>query len=306
MAPRLTRALAALRDGFDQLSPGRDRATDGWVGNEEHQAHTSGHNPDDTAGSRAEYTDTDDVPEVRAIDVDADLRHPTVDMSAAVARILATPADRRRLRYVIWQRRIASASSGWVWRPYDGDNPHTAHAHFSGNPDTDDDGQPWSVATMGATMEHTAAQLTAYPWQYAGSGMPGVPARHSTLWVLGSTYTNLAALAAKVDAIAATLAGHANGDWLRERFAEIDQRFTTLGDQVDDVPADVVDQLGDVGPADLVDALAAAGFDLDALAAAIAARTGDQVDQAPGSVTVDGGAVGHVDDGDQAAMLEQR
>jgi hypothetical protein len=37
----------------------------------------------------------------------------------------------RRLRYIIYNRRIWSASSGWVQKRYTGASAHTEHAHFS-------------------------------------------------------------------------------------------------------------------------------------------------------------------------------
>jgi hypothetical protein len=37
----------------------------------------------------------------------------------------------RRLRYIIWNRRIWSASSDWVQKTYTGASAHTEHAHFS-------------------------------------------------------------------------------------------------------------------------------------------------------------------------------
>jgi hypothetical protein len=36
-----------------------------------------------------------------------------------------------RLTYVIYNRRIWSATGGWTGRAYDGASPHTDHAHFS-------------------------------------------------------------------------------------------------------------------------------------------------------------------------------
>lgn len=35
------------------------------------------------------------------------------------------------LKYVIYNRRIASANTGWEWAPYYGSNPHTDHIHVS-------------------------------------------------------------------------------------------------------------------------------------------------------------------------------
>lgn len=150
-APILTPALVALRHGFDVASPGRDRTTDGWIGNAAHQLEVSGHNPDDTPGVRAEYSDSDSIPEVRAIDVDVDLR-ASFTMQDVINRILLTPNDLRRLRYIIFNRTIWSRNGGWVGNTYSGTDPHTNHAHFSGDPLTDNDSSPWSVEQFGDTM----------------------------------------------------------------------------------------------------------------------------------------------------------
>ena len=146
----LTVALTALFDAFDIAFPTRDTTTDGWIGNAAHQAEVSGHNPDDTPGVRAEYSDADTKPEVRAIDVDADLRTTGYRMQDAIDAILATERDRRRLAYIIYAETIWSAKSNWQPNHYGGSDPHTTHAHFSGTPDYDEDGAAWSVAKMGA------------------------------------------------------------------------------------------------------------------------------------------------------------
>jgi len=165
MAWRVTRSLAALGDGFNTAFPLRLKDSDGSIGDEAHQDHVSGHNPDDTAGSLAEYSDLDDDAEVRAIDVDKDLRAAGVSMMNVISRILATPADVARLAYIIFcppqgplgagVPTIWSRNNGWSPRPYTGSNRHVEHAHFSGTPSTDEDGRPWSVAQMGVGMEQT-------------------------------------------------------------------------------------------------------------------------------------------------------
>ncbi len=50
--------------------------------------------------------------------------------------------------YVIWSRKITSEASGWVWRPYSGDNPHVTHLHVSCSrlPAFYNIGRPWQVA----------------------------------------------------------------------------------------------------------------------------------------------------------------
>jgi hypothetical protein len=139
----LTKSLARLRSDFNTRFPKRDKASDGWIGDAAHQKSVSGHNPDDTPGSKAEYSDPDNKAEVRAIDVDKDFNESGASMQGIVDAVLATPEDRKRLKYIIFNKRIWSASNGWKPKAYTGSNPHDKHAHFSGHPDYDEDDRPW-------------------------------------------------------------------------------------------------------------------------------------------------------------------
>lgn len=146
----VTASLIAARTSFDIRFPRRDKRSDGTIGDPRHQQSPSGHNPDDTPGSLPESEDTDNVAEVRAIDIDADLNAPGVSMADVVAAILATPQDRDRLLYIIYNNVIWSKSHRWVPRRYYGDNPHTTHVHLSGDPAFDNDGRLWtSILTVG-------------------------------------------------------------------------------------------------------------------------------------------------------------
>src|SRR5919202_6536127 len=102
----LTLGLQSLRRQVDEAFPGRDRTSDGWIGDAAHQDSTSGHNPDDTAGSRPSWDgDPDRRPEVRAWDMDADLG-PGVNTQAVVDHIRRLPGLGTVLRYIIYNRRI--------------------------------------------------------------------------------------------------------------------------------------------------------------------------------------------------------
>lgn len=117
-------SLVTLRAEFNQLCPDRDKASDGWIGDEAHQGTTSDHNPD-ARGL------------VHAIDVDADLKLSDLTMADVVGFLVGRcrAGAERRLRYVIFNRVIYSANNGWQPKAYTGTNPHQKHAHFSGSYD---------------------------------------------------------------------------------------------------------------------------------------------------------------------------
>lgn len=157
-APILTPSLWALRDAFNQIAPNRDKASDGWIGDLRHQQSTSGHNPDDTTGSKSEYTDSDSIPEVRAVDIDKDFRVPGLTMLKIIQAILADPAALKRLRYIIFNGVIWSRTTNWQPRVYNGDNKHDQHAHFSGAPEDDSNGRAWTAVLNFKEDDLTPAQ----------------------------------------------------------------------------------------------------------------------------------------------------
>ena len=114
MAVYLAPSLVVLRAAINTVAPNRDKASDGWIGNEDHCPGTSDHCPD-----------SDGM--VHAIDVDVDFRSPYVTASKLVNLLLGDP----RLQYIIWNRTIWSRTWGWTAKSYTGDNPHDKHIHFS-------------------------------------------------------------------------------------------------------------------------------------------------------------------------------
>lgn len=138
--------IPPLFAAVDRIAPGRGHAEDGTIGDLAHATGVSGHNPDDTPGVRAERQDADSKPEVRAADVDSlGTWPPGLSMERVVQAVLhGPPAERDRLIYVIYMRRIWRKDNGWRQETYGGDDPHDKHAHFSGDPASDDDGRPWT------------------------------------------------------------------------------------------------------------------------------------------------------------------
>jgi hypothetical protein len=126
--------LSSLRAEFNELAPGRDKGADGMVGDAAHQAESSDHNPDDTAGSRTPHTDSDNIAEVHALDVDSSGPWPAgMTMAKAVAVVVArmkSMGSKAPLNYVIWDHHIYE-HPGWAAATYSGTDPHTNHAHFS-------------------------------------------------------------------------------------------------------------------------------------------------------------------------------
>lgn len=132
----------------NQIRAERPGATIWGIGDEAHQAETSGHNEDDTPGVKAEDQDADSTAEHRALDIMIDEHFSAADAEAIYQDLTTIPENQWRLLYVIYNRRIRSASSNWVERPYTGKNPHTDHDHISGEADADANTTPWALPTF--------------------------------------------------------------------------------------------------------------------------------------------------------------
>lgn len=133
----LTKNLVALRDQFNEYFPTRSKESDGWIGDTAHQSGKSGHNPDLTGN--AEYKDGDSLDEVRAIDVTTNLNcsDPKVTMETVVQHLVkyGQNGGYLPLRYIIFNKRIWQKNSEppWKQQAYTQSDPHTGHAHFSGD-----------------------------------------------------------------------------------------------------------------------------------------------------------------------------
>ena len=140
MKPVLCKAGQQLREQFDDTFPSRDRHSDGWIGDTRHSARPSDHNPDAQSGT------------VRAIDVDRDVSgkaKPDLMPDIADQIRLCAKAGDKRISYVIFEGRIASAKKAWRWRPYDGANKHNHHIHISFTTAGDTDGSFFNIPMLG-------------------------------------------------------------------------------------------------------------------------------------------------------------
>ncbi|WP_265440618.1 hypothetical protein [Bradyrhizobium sp. SEMIA] len=129
---RPAKSLEVLLKQVNDMAPGRDKSSDGMLGDTSHQARKSDHNPDANGV-------------VTALDISHDPAHG-VD-AGDIAEALRQSQD-KRIKYIISNRRIASSVvSPWQWRPYNGANAHTHHVHVSvmDTPTLYDDTSPWQI-----------------------------------------------------------------------------------------------------------------------------------------------------------------
>lgn len=129
--PKLVAAGVTLRSQVNKRWPNRDKRTDGWIGNFEHQARASDHNPDRNGW-------------VHAIDIDADLLGPNGGKEGrALAETLANQLrmyaasgqpGSERIKYIVYNKRIASGTyrkSFWEWRKGNWGHEHHIHVSFT-------------------------------------------------------------------------------------------------------------------------------------------------------------------------------
>lgn len=162
-------SLLVLRDQVNALAPNRSRASDGLVGDEEHQETASDHNPHYVEGVGRDI--------VTALDLTHDPAHGFDSFD--FAEVLRTHRD-RRIKYVISNRRLfssyaTSSRPAWTWGPYSGADPHTNHVHISVLDDPIADTRtPWNLE--GFDMP-TPEEYAAAVWKYnAGSSANPVAA----------------------------------------------------------------------------------------------------------------------------------
>jgi len=116
-----------LREQIDDDYPGRDRRSDGWVADSRHLAKGNSDHLPDARGI------------VRALDIDANLNAHPEEAHALAEKIRKCAKKDKRIKYVIYDGRIASSILRWKWRKYKGSNPHKSHIHISFNPSGDQD-----------------------------------------------------------------------------------------------------------------------------------------------------------------------
>jgi hypothetical protein len=142
MTWRAAKSLDVLLKQVNAKWPGRDKSSDGTIGDEAHSARTSDHNPND-AGV------------VCARDITHDPAHG-LDARKLAETLVASRDE--RIKYVISNAQICSGAGqnqpAWKWRPYSGINAHRHHVHISvkGDPAHYDNTAPWGLGDSSAAQ----------------------------------------------------------------------------------------------------------------------------------------------------------
>lgn len=166
MDPVLIPSLVQLRDEIDDLAPFRPRGSDGWIGDKAHQGRVSDHNDDEVG--LVPIRDADRLHEVHGLDV---TRFAQLDAIVSFVLARCRAGLENRLRYIIWDHVIYEASNGWRARTYEGDDPHTEHAHFSGSYDTlrEADTRSWKLGDiMALDVDDLDNRLELKPFKEGG------------------------------------------------------------------------------------------------------------------------------------------
>lgn len=121
-------AARALLDQANQKWPKRDKKSDGILPS---KAHTS-QNPT----SAHELGNAGDVTHDPGSGAD-------MHVQSELLRRRCVAGTEKRAIEIIFNVRICTAARGWVWRRYDGDNPHRTHMHVTLDADHRDDTGPW-------------------------------------------------------------------------------------------------------------------------------------------------------------------
>jgi hypothetical protein len=153
LAWRVARSLLTLRDQIDRRFPSRNRASDGYIGDANHQNTTSDHNPWYGPGivTAADWTHDPGV----GFDIDA------------FTDQLAESHD-YRIKYIIangWILDSRPQFNPWQWVKYSGSNPHTSHVHLSvmATPACDDTA-PWRIPMLGGGSPTPPAPQPVPAW----------------------------------------------------------------------------------------------------------------------------------------------
>lgn len=207
----VNRALTNFRDAVNQAYPGRDKGSDGTIGDSAHQSGSSDHNPD-ADGS------------VDAWDMDVEVNGRGNAYAADVEALKQVFQAHESSSYWIHNDQIARRADGWRRRPYsefNSDpfrNKHQQHVHWNTRSAFENSNAPWHLE------EDVEAKDV---WNYMIDS-PSLGGRAASEWIKAGEVAVRKAdvLTAKVDAIAAAVANMSDDDELMTKLEEIDTEAT--------------------------------------------------------------------------------
>jgi len=148
---RLAESLVSFRNQINTAYPGRNKGSDGTIGDAAHAGTVSDHNPN-SAGV------------VTAFDLTHDPDHG-VDIANISSQLVASRDN--RIKYIIQNRKILITANGWIWIPYSGGDPHTNHLHLSVGLDYDN-GRNWELTGGNDVITvkdfNTGADAAGFKW----------------------------------------------------------------------------------------------------------------------------------------------
>jgi hypothetical protein len=172
----LNKALTGFRIAVNAMWPDRDKTTDGWLGDADHQTRASEHNPDEDGSVDAWDMDTDG---------------PDVALCKRVFQAHESS------HLWIHNRQIARRATNWEPEPYDGPNPHDKHVHWQTRPSFESSAAPWILEEDDLDQKQID-QLAAVHW--AVTALPGEGDERIPLQVwAGRIRERLDLLEAKID-----------------------------------------------------------------------------------------------------------
>jgi hypothetical protein len=205
----LNPALSQFRAEVNAEYPGRDKGSDGTIGNEAHQVTNSDHNPD-VDGS------------IDAWDMDVEVNGPGRPFLDDVERLKKVFQAHPSSGYWIHNDQIASRDGSWVRRSYayagPNRNRHDKHVHWNTRPAFENSTVPWeidkpmTITELHALLRSILSADTATERQVRDMILGGVHSPASGRGLLSDISTRLEVLE---QAHAATPSGGLSGDQIR-------------------------------------------------------------------------------------------
>lgn len=175
MSWELAPALDVGRGEVNAAHPGRDKKSEGTIGDTAHQGSGSPEN----GGSKHNINKRG---RVDAWDCDAGPNGP--DMPRLLACWMRHPSAQN----VIFNRKIASRSWGWTWRAYNGDSPHIEHGHLECRLDgaAEVDRRAWGYYSGGPVVTVPVTLPPGSPAIAGGMSRLPVLRRNPSRWSAGT------------------------------------------------------------------------------------------------------------------------